>query len=231
MHAWIQKVVLCAALLCLYGCAPSVTIPLPTLAPTYTPTKQNTSTPTSKYNAYWKEFREPGDGWGIAVPINWITEVNYNREDDFDDLRIRDYDLNFFDSISGKEAWQNWGYIKSAEVGIYKQSGFGKYDSLEIGIRDWISNSEYLELVELEQITINQEKSVKYIEKWKADGQLYLHYAFQININEILIWSCYPNFSWERADIQGILSSIALSNDVDVVFPNVEPGNLLTFMP
>jgi hypothetical protein len=231
MRAWKQKVILHAALLCLSGCVPSITPKLPTIAPTYTPTLQNTSTPTSKYHAYWKEFRESGDGWGIAVPINWITQSQYNREDDFTNLQILDYDLSFFESISGKEAWQSWGYDKSAKLEIIKESGFGKYDSLELGIRDWVTNSEYYELIEIEQIVINQETSVRYIEKWKADGQLYLHYAFQINLNEILIWSCYPNSSWERVDIQGILSSIALSRDANVVFPDVEPGKLLTYNP
>ncbi len=231
MHSWSNKVVFCLVLFGLYGCTPKVTIPLPTIAPTFTPIEKNTQTPTSMYRNLWKELREPVDGWGIAIPANWSTYINYNPENKFSYLQIMNFDLAFFESTSGEKAWRTWGYVKSIKVEIVKRSGFVKFDSLKIGILDWIENTEYVELVKIEEITINKEKSIKYIEKWAADGQLYLHYAFKLNLNEILIWSCYPNSSWERADIQGILSSIAIKRNADVYFPDIKPGDIISYNP
>lgn len=40
-------------------------------------TKNNINTPTINRKQYWKEFREPLDGWGIAVPVDWMIETQY----------------------------------------------------------------------------------------------------------------------------------------------------------
>ena len=227
MRAWIQKVVLCAALLWLYGCKPSVTIALPTIAPTYTPTKQNTRTPTSKYRAYWKEFREPVDGWGIAVPVDWIVQSFNDSDDDFNHLTILNYDDNSFGSDSGKEAWSEWANQESVYLEILKVGGYGEYSSLEAGIRDRMGKSEMGELVEIETVSIGREKAVRFIMKDRTFGRLSLSYAFQLNAFEILVWVCNPESAWERTDVQGILASIALTHDADIVFPDVEPGKHL----
>lgn len=231
MRVCLHTTVVCFVFLVLFGCTPERTIPLPTIAPTATPTLQSKSTPTSIYHAYWNEFREPVDGWGIAVPKNWLTLPAYDFDEDFNHVSIQNYNNNFFTSEAGRKAWRDWGIEKSVKVEIFKNADYSKYASLEEGIKDHVSASEMAELVEINTIFFGEIESVRYTVRNKIDNTLKLLYAFRINRFEILVWACYPNSSWERNDIQGILASIAISRDDEIIYPDIEPGEFYSFSP
>jgi hypothetical protein len=214
----------------LYGCSTiPESLPLPTLYSTRTQTLP-TQTPTSIYAQYWVEFREPVDGWGIAVPANWWLNKSYEMNDDFDYLQIMNYNISAFDNEIGRKVWRDWAYKKSIKIEIFKITIIDELDSLEQAIRERIEKEEIVELVEIETININGELSVRYVLRGGMIDGAFIIYAFRINQSSYLQLSCYPNTAYERLDVQAIINSIVIRRNVKIVFPNVTPEEPIIYI-
>jgi hypothetical protein len=202
---------------------------IPTKAPTLEPTRPATLQPQA--SSQWRELRDPGTGFGFALPCWWITYMPNGESSNYA-ITVASYDENFFLANSVKGQW----------LGGQRPQGAYKLDFIvdrqidanltdEEAVRQALTSEENnVDLVQPR--TVGRHAALLAVQSSVYNpGSSGTLYAFRISPTDLLMVSAAPASDLTDPVVQAILNSLALSQAEQVELPAIDPGPALIAKP
>lgn len=202
---------------------------VPTPAPTLAPADPATQQPGA--SSQWQELRDPGTGFGFALPCWWITYMPTGASFNYA-ITVASYDETYFLSNSVKGQW----------LGGQRPQGAYKMDFIvdnqidadltdEQAVRQALTSEENkVDLVQ--ERTVGKHTALLAIQSSvnnpDSTGTLY---AFRLSPTALLMISAAPASDLTDPVVQAILNSLALSQAEQVQLPTIDPGPALIAKP
>jgi hypothetical protein len=213
--------------------AMTMAIPTQTAIPTGSPTLEPTATATSQPEAssQWREVRDPGTGFGFALPCWWITYMPTGESLNYA-ITVASYDENYFLANSVKGQWLGGQRPQGAyklDFILSKQIDASLTD--EEAVRQALTSEENkVDLVQMR--TVGRHTALLAIQSSvnnpSSTGTVY---AFRLAPTDLLMVSAAPASDLTDPVVQAILNSLALSQDEEVEQPTIDPGPALIARP
>lgn len=180
------------------------------------------SAPEDTSSGLWTVYEDEHYGVRFAVPCFWEVLFPDQYHSSGTAYPVRNYTEEFVLSQGKKPVWEaggikidlnfssgeNWDLPENAGLGDYLNANY-----------DGLSDSE---LLSAEELIVNGQKGLLVTAKNGFGVSQY--YLFKVRGNLFLIFAVYPGSALEDPDVQGILQSLALSDDVEVVVPEFVPA-------
>jgi hypothetical protein len=215
--------------------APEASIATPTRekiqTPTVTPETIETLTPEPVKTSLWREVRDPGTGFGFALPCWWVTYMPSADALTYA-ITVASYDENYFMANSVKGQW----------LGGKPPNGAYKLDFLiDKQIDATLSDEAVVRQAltsDLNAVDLVQERPVgthsallaiqSNRDNPSSTGTVY---AFRLSPSSLLMVSAVSDSELTDPIIKAMLNSLALSPDEPVQLPTIDPGPALIATP
>jgi hypothetical protein len=203
----------------------TVKTPMPTLAPTETPALQ------PDVSSQWLEVRDPGTGFGFALPCWWITYMPSGEAVNYA-ITVASYDENFFMANSVKGQWLGGQRPQGAyKIDFYVNKQIDASLSDEEAVRQALTSEE--NAVDLVQArTIGRHNALLAVQSNvnnpSATGTVY---AFRLAPTSLMMVSPSQASDFTDPIVQAILNSLALTQEETVDLPAIDPGPALIAKP
>lgn len=221
------------------GCGPSQSEPgvnTPTLQPTdpaitpladggeteESPPETETPQPDPGYSAFWSEAQDDRTGIRFAVPCFWEVQFPTLDPSGLGAFFVRNYDEEF---------------VLAHPRGIVLGTGAIKIDFIYIQVAstDAPSGASLREVAESlgdasteilssEIVEINGQEALRFSSQGTFDESPQQTYLFKLDSDLYLLFGVYPGEEVLNPDVQGILHSIALTEEISVQIPDTLPG-------
>jgi hypothetical protein len=214
---------------------PAVTtkIPTQTAIPTGTPALEPAATATQppEASSQWREVRDPGTGFGFALPCWWITYMPAGESLNYA-ITVASYDENYFLANSVKGQWLGGQRPRGAyklDFILTRQIDASLTD--EEAVRQALTSEE--DKVDLVQVrTVGKHSALLAVQSSVSNptstGTIY---AFRLSPTDLLMVSPAPASDFTDPLVQAILNSLALSQDEAVILPTIDAGPALIDKP
>jgi hypothetical protein len=215
--------------------APAIETPTPTAVITPTPRLSATQTPVPQpdTSSQWREVRDPGTGFGFALPCWWITYMpsedglNYGYA-----ITVASYDEAYFMANSVKGQWLGGQPPQGAykiDFVVNKQIDANLSD--EQAVRQALtSDQNAVDLVQAR--TVGRHSALLAVQSDvnnpSSTGTVY---AFRLAPTSLMMVSPSQASNFTDPLVQAILNSLALSQDEAVELPTIDPGPALIANP
>jgi hypothetical protein len=201
--------------------------PTPSLAATVTPALQ------PDFSSQWREVRDPGTGFGFALPCWWVTYMP--PEDALNNgyaITVASYDEAYFMANSLKGQWLGGQPPPGAyKMDFYVNKQIDASLSDEQAVRQALtSDQDTVDLVQTR--TVGKHSALLAVQSNvnnpASTGTLY---AFRLAPTSLMMVS--PTQASEFTDplVQAILNSLALSQAEPIELPTSDPGPALIAKP
>jgi hypothetical protein len=199
---------------------------------TTTPENQPTVEPTAHPNTqYWKYIEDPRFGVHFAIPCFWVANIPSGQQDPsgMGSFPIQNFDDAYIARLGAKRGGTVWEYGGAKMDVSYLQPSFWNLPanaSLETVATAMFSDSTPdadTSITSLQPVNYNGQEGLKVntnTEIW-GPGQLYI---FSLGPNLVLTVSLVQN-AIGLPDSEAILSSIALTPDIEVKLPTIRPAD------
>ena len=203
----------------------AVLTPIPTLAATQTPGTQQ------DFSSQWREVRDPGTGFGVALPCWWVTYMPTGEPVAYA-ITVASYDEAYFMANSVKGQWLG----SQPPPGAYKID-FVVDRRIDPGLSDEQAVRQALTSEE-DQVDLVQSRTVgkhnallavqSNVNNPSSSGTLY---AFRLSPESLLMVNPIQASDFTDPLVQAILNSLAFSADETVELPTIDPGPALIAKP
>jgi len=196
--------------------SPTATIP----APTETITPEPSPLPEELPSLLWATYRNPDSGFGFAYPCHWINQPTI----------LTSYDDAFFMARNIRGHWVDGnppaGAIK-LEIATfdYADSGIEPGTPLEEAVSLAIDDA----ILATEEVTLGSRNALRV----ELEGVVYPDdstneiYFFQQSPEAMLLLSVTPRDALGSSDVQGLVDSLALSDEEEIAKPSYDPSGPL----
>jgi hypothetical protein len=207
-------------------------IPTTTANPA-TPTPAPSETPTRLPEAasQWVEVRDPGTGFGFALPCWWITYMPAGESLNYA-ITVASYDEDYFMANSIKGQWMGGQHPQGAfklDFYVNKQIDGGLTD--EEAVRQALTGTEN-KVDLLQPRAIGRHSALLAVQSSvnnpSSSGTLY---AFRLAPTNLMMVSAADTADLTNPVVQAILSSLALTQEEAVELPAIDPGPALIARP
>jgi hypothetical protein len=192
-----------------------------------------TETPTSPPAAasQWVEVRDPGTGFGFALPCWWITYMPGGEALNYA-ITVASYDENYFMANSVKGQWLGGQHPQGAyKLDFYVNKQIDANLSDEAAVRQALTGDENkVDLVQTR--TIGRHSALLAVQSSvnnpSSSGTLY---AFRLAPTNLMMVSAATASDLTEPVVNAILNSLALSQNESVDLPTIDPGPALIAKP
>jgi len=195
--------------------------------PTVTQAPTNTPKPKPAEVSFWREVRDPGTGFGFALPCWWVTYMPSADALTYA-ITVASYDENYFLANSVKGQWLG----SEPPNGVYKLD-FLVDKQIDASLSDEAAVRQAL-TSELNAVDLVQERPVgnhsallaiqSNRDNPTSTGTVY---AFRLSPTSLMMVSAASASDLTDPVVQAILNSLALSPDEPVQLPTIDPGPAL----
>ncbi len=198
---------------------------------TNTPAAKETPTPQPVTSTDWRELRDPGTGFGFALPCWWITYMPDGEATNYA-ITVASYDEPYFMANSAKGQWLGGQRPQGAyKMDFYVDKQIDPSLTDEEAVRQALTSEE--NTVELLQArTVGRHSALLAIQgnvnNPDAKGTLY---AFRLSPTSLMMVSAVQASDFTDPLVQAILNSLALAKDEAVELPTIEAGPALIAKP
>lgn len=198
---------------------------------TNTPAAKETPTPQPVASTDWRELRDPGTGFGFALPCWWITYMPDGEATNYA-ITVASYDEPYFMANSAKGQWLGGQRPQGAyKMDFYVDKQIDPSLTDEEAVRQALTSEE--NTVELLQArTVGRHSALLAIQgnvnNPDAKGTLY---AFRLSPTSLMMVSAVQASDFTDPLVQAILNSLALAKDEAVELPTIEAGPALIAKP
>lgn len=215
------------------ACAPQVaqeplplqTQPVETLPPeSALPTESVPATEVPAAESVWTTYRDPRYGIGLAYPC-WWDFMPMPAQGNGGSMSLRSFDEGYFRAHSTKGNWN--GAVPPEGVFSFDIGVFEGFDA-SMSITDaWATVTDpsmsVIASAEEQMIGQNQATVIQMQNVVNSDDPPFTLYLYRLAPDKILMFS--PNFQdrIDASDVQGILASLSLSPDQEIVLPAFAP--------
>ena len=207
--------------------------PAPTVALTLAPSQADTQTPTIQpdFSSQWREVRDPGSGFGFALPCWWVTYMPSGEGFGYA-ITVASYDEAYFMANSVKGQWLGGQPPQGAyKIDFIVDKRIDASLSDEEAVRQALtSDQDRVDLVQAR--TIGRHSALlavqSNVDNPSSSGTVY---AFRLSPTSLLMVSPVQASDFTDPLVQAILNSLALSVDESVELPNIDPGPALIAKP
>jgi hypothetical protein len=204
-------------------------IPILTSTPTHTPSEMPTLQPAA--SSQWLEVRDPGTGFGFALPCWWITYMPTGEALNYA-ITVASYDENYFLANSVKGQWLGGQHPQGAyKLDFYVNKQIDASLADEEAVRQALTGEE--NAVDLVQVrTIGRHTALLAVQSNvnnpSSTGTLY---AFRLAPTNLMMVSAAAASDLTDPVVQAILNSLALTQNEPVEIPAIDPGPALIAKP
>jgi hypothetical protein len=206
------------------------TIPEPSLLPTPEPV-------TPAPSPLWVEYRDPRYGFGMALPCYWHI-IPTSLQGFGGSPSISSYDEHFFLNRSVRGSWKDniWpgGAIK---FDIWIREEIDPASSLIEAVGAFeeeqaVNDPFAVEVLAVEEVTLARHQAVRVTKADQGEDAHSLsrpnqYHAFRMSPESVLFISVSPRQALEYPEVQGILDSLALSQEEAISIPTRPPSGPL----
>jgi hypothetical protein len=185
-----------------------------------------TTEPEADYSAYWVVMQDPRYDFRFAVPCFWWVEfpTEYDRGSG-PTYHAYNYNQDYVMTFPRGQGVFEAGGVKVG-LGIINVPFFGH--SPGISLRDFVMeeyNNDQSEVVTIEDVIINDQTGIFVNFEYKEFGSTGQSYFFALNNEVFLRFGSTPEGSLQSQDVQGILNSLALTPEANMLMPTHIPGD------
>jgi hypothetical protein len=202
-----------------------------TAAPTAALTEAATLAPGAA--SQWREVRDPGTGFGFALPCWWVTYMPPAEAlNNGYAITVASYDEAFFMANSVKGQWLGGERPQGAyKLDFYVNKEIDASLTDEEAVRKALTSEE--NKVDLVQVRAVGRRSAllavqSSVVNPSSSGTVY---AFRLSPTSLMMVSAIPTSDFSDPVVQAILGSLALSADEAVELPSIDPGPALIARP
>jgi hypothetical protein len=171
----------------------------------------------------WMVYEDEQYGVRFAVPCFWEVRFPDQYHSSGTAYPVRNYTEEFVMSQGKRPVWEvggikiNLNFNSGENWDLPQNAGFGDYLNANY---DGLSNSE---LLSAEEVHINGQKGL--LVTGKGTFGVSSYYLFNVGGNLFLTFAVQPASALEDPDVQGILHSLAISEDAEVAVPDLVPSD------
>lgn len=199
--------------------------------PTVTTEPIETRTPKPVETSLWREVRDPGTGFGFALPCWWVTYMPSADALTYA-ITVASYDENYFRANSVKGQWLGGKPPNGAyKLDFFVDTQIDANLSDEAAVRQELTSD--LDAVDLvQERPVGNHSALLAVQSNRdnptATGTVY---AFRLSPTSMLMVSAISDSDLTDPIIQAILYSLALSPEEPVQLPTIDPGPALIAEP
>jgi hypothetical protein len=221
----------------LSACLPSARGIPPAVDPAEGPATQEGGTPPAaepvEPHPLWLELRDQRYGFGIALPCWWAVTPT-PLEGFVAAMTVRSYDDAYAAANTDKGWWSDGDWPE----GVIKID-FVVFDDIDPADSLLESFTRFLDPQMTAVISSREEKVgentalLVFTEDLRSetDRETFTVYLYRLAGGQLLVVSVIPNRALDTDDVQGILTSLALSLEADVNLPIFAPGEAIIPLP
>lgn len=187
-------------------------------------------TATQGRAAGWVAAEDPRTGIRFAVPCYWQVRIPSGDQDPsglgaFPVTNFSDEFVESFGDKRGDEVWEAGGmkidfvYFQPSTWGLPPESSLREFAQEGMG-----GDQSVTEIVSLTEINVNGQEGLEVTARAVRNDEVGRTMLFRLDQDLILGLSPVPGQVYDDPDIQGILRSIALAAEAEVVYPSHQPA-------
>jgi len=186
------------------------------------PSPTETPLSDSGFSAYWSEAIDNRTGIRFAVPCFWEVQIPTLDPSGLGAFFVRNYDEEFVLSKPRGIVWGT-GAVKIDFIYIQGSSTGLPADADLADVAGSLGDAS-TEMLVTEEIVINGQEALRFTSQGTFDESPRQSYIFRLDGDLYLLFGVNPGEEVQSTDVQGILNSIAPTDEASVQIPDVLPG-------